>query len=436
MTTFTRSRGASVQAAIEKPARKPRAAKITLKGATPLTAAAPNTPLATAYETSAETPAFATPNINAHAIAARQLRQATSGGDGNGDGDDSEPEDDSNEEKDDENDDASINNNAEALEEFEEEEINNDESQNNGGNNGAPSGAPGGTDPPGGPSNNADDNNDDDQRPNSTRPMIQLISATQENSDIQSALNNMSSNLSSMREVASRPIMQVEQVKMSLTKLNKKSIDEFNFKSQIACADLINFNPATWLSAEVLEILLLRAKKDIAESSRNGAGLPRFSGYSRMTVAQLYTKIGSRSLTGELTGLNYILKIMARCIVDTKHLFENCLAAFQEIECRGANTAAVRGMHTKVAQVHDHWTVTMMEYSIDIFLATQITKSLNSKISGKLFESNFYRSLLGNKMECKKQQIEEKTKLTADNDIVLWLAVVDFTLGTDKRFND
>jgi len=424
--TFTRSRGASVQAT-EKPARKPRATKITLKGATPLTAAAPNTPLATAYETGAETPAYATPNINAHAIAARQLRQAAGGGDGGGGGGDSESEADANEEKDDENDDASIN--VEAEEEFEEEEINNDESQNNGGNNGAPSGGPGGTDPPGDPSNNADDNNDDDQRPNRTPPMIQLISATQGNSDIQSALNNMSNNLSSMREVASRPIMQVEQVKMSLTKLNKKSIDEFNFKSQIACADLINFNPATWLSAEVLEILLLRAKKDVAEASRNGAGLPRFSGYSRMTVAQLYTKIGTRSITGELTGVNYILKIMTRRIVDTKHLFENCLAAFQEIECRGANTAAVRGMHTQVARIHDHWTVTM-EYSIDVYLATQIAKSLNSKISGKLFESNFYRSLLGNKMECKKQQIEEKTKLTADNDIVLWLAVVDYTIST------
>jgi len=49
-----------------------------------------------------------------------------------------------------------------------------------------------------------------------------------------------------------------------------------------------------------------------AEQSRcalsNNEEQPRFSGYSRMTVAHLYAKIGLRSVSGELVGLTYILK--------------------------------------------------------------------------------------------------------------------------------
>jgi len=57
----------------------------------------------------------------------------------------------------------------------------------------------------------------------------------------------------------------------------------------------------------------------------------------------------------------------------------------------------------------DHWTVTM-GYTIEVSLAKEIIKSLNSKIQGKLFETNFFRNLLHNRSECRKQALEEKKK--------------------------
>jgi len=63
-------------------------------------------------------------------------------------------------------------------------------------------------------------------------------------------------------------------------------------------------------------------------------------------------------------------------------------------------------MQSKVAQIFDHWKVTM-GYTIEISLAKEIIKSLNSKIQGKLFETNFFRTLLHNRSECRKQALEE-----------------------------
>ena len=119
---------------------------------------------------------------------------------------------------------------------------------------------------------------------------------------------------------------------------------------------------------------------------------------------------------------------MTKCIVDTKHLLENCLQEFQNIECRGLTITMIRGMHSKVAQVADHWKVTM-GYTIELSLAKEIIKSLNSKIQGKLFDTNFFRTLLNNRSECRKQALEEKQKISADNDITLWLAVLDYTIS-------
>ena len=71
-----------------------------------------------------------------------------------------------------------------------------------------------------------------------------------------------------------------------------------------------------------------------------------------------------------------------------------------------------------------------MGYTIEVSLAKEIIKSLNSKIQGKLFETNFFRNLLHNRSECRKQALEEKQKISADNDITLWLAVLDYTIST------
>jgi len=181
---------------------------------------------------------------------------------------------------------------------------------------------------------------------------------------------------------SSRSIMQVKSIAMALTKLDKASIEDFKFKAQIACRDLKNLNPAIWIAKPVLNILLKQANKDITDESKSSSGQPRYFKYSQMTTEELYTKIGERSPTGELIGVTYIVKVMTKCIVDTKHLFENCLQEFQSIECRGISTSLIRGMQSKVAQILDHWKVTM-GYTIEILLAKEIIKSLNSKIQGK-----------------------------------------------------
>ena len=62
-------------------------------------------------------------------------------------------------------------------------------------------------------------------------------------------------------------------------------------------------------------------------------------------------------------------------------------------------------MHSKVAQVTDHWKVTM-GYTRELSLGKEIIKSLNSKIQGKLFGTNFFRTLLNNRSECRKQALE------------------------------
>jgi len=48
-----------------------------------------------------------------------------------------------------------------------------------------------------------------------------------------------------------------------------------------------------------------------------------------------------------------------------------------------------------------------MGYTIELSLAKEIIKSLNSKIQGKLFDTNFFRNLLHNRSECRKQALEE-----------------------------
>jgi hypothetical protein len=187
---------------------------------------------------------------------------------------------------------------------------------------------------------------------------------------------------------------------MTLSTLTKASSEEFQFKAENACAENKKLNPAVWITSPVMNLLLTRAKKDISEATKTASGVPRFSGYSRMTIANLYTQTGARSPTGELTGVAYIVRVMSRCIVDTTHLFQNCLEAFQTIDCWGATIKDVRGMHTKVSQTQEHC-VNTMRYEMDPYPATQITKSLNSKIQGKLFNTNFLRTLMANRNGCR-----------------------------------
>ena len=229
--------------------------------------------------------------------------------------------------------------------------------------------------------------------------------------------------------LGSTSVMQVKAIEMNMTKIDKASIEEFKFKAKIACEDLKNLNPAIWISKNVLNTLLAQAKKDIANATKSAGGLPKFSAYSQMTTEQLYIQIGKRSKSGELTGVDYIVGIMTRCIADTTHIFQSCLKEFQEIDCRGSSLSMIRGMHTKVTKVLEHWTISM-SYVMDHTLEKLIIKSLNSKLQGKLYDTNFYRTLLNYRNECEKQEKEEKSKKTADNNILLWLAVLDFTCNT------
>jgi len=134
---------------------------------------------------------------------------------------------------------------------------------------------------------------------------------------------------------------------MTLTKLDKVTIEEFMFKAQIACRDLKNLNPAIWIAKPILNMLLKLANKDVTESMKSSSGQPRYFKYSRLTADDLYVKIGERSPTGNLTGVIYIVQVMTRCIVDTKHLFENCLLDFQSNDCRGISITLIRGMHSR-----------------------------------------------------------------------------------------
>ena len=153
---------------------------------------------------------------------------------------------------------------------------------------------------------------------------------------------------------SSRSIMQVKSIEMAFTKLDKASIEDFKFKTQITCRDLKHLNPAIWISKTILNVSLKQANKDITDASKSSSRQPRYFKYSRMTAEELYTKIGERSPIGELIGVIYIVKVMTRCIVDTKHLFENCLQEFQSIECREISISLIRGMQSKVAQIFDH----------------------------------------------------------------------------------
>ena len=60
---------------------------------------------------------------------------------------------------------------------------------------------------------------------------------------------------------SSRSIIEVKSIEMTLTKLDKASIEDFKFKAQIACRDLKNLNPAIWVSKPILNVLLKQAKK-------------------------------------------------------------------------------------------------------------------------------------------------------------------------------
>jgi len=279
--------------------------------------------------------------------------------------------------------------------------------------------------PPGNNGGSDDDANDNPRNNRSTNP-VRIPSPVLVSETFAENISDLNRRLDSFRSTS---VMAVKSIEMSMTKIDKVSIEEFKFKAKIACQDMLHLNPAIWLSKSVLNTLLLQAKKDITNSAKSASGMPRFSAYSQMTTEQLYTQIGKRSESGELVGVDYIVRVMTRCIADTTHLFQTCLKDFTVIDCRGTTPSMVRGMHTKVGQVLDHWNVSM-SYVMDRALSKLIIKSLNSKLQGKLFDTNFYRTLLNNKNECEKQMHEENSKKTADNDLTLWLAVLDYTIST------
>jgi len=173
----------------------------------------------------------------------------------------------------------------------------------------------------------------------------------------------------------------------------------------------------------------LQAKKDATNASRLVSGIPRFAAFSQLTAEELYLQIGERSQSGHLVGVDFIVGVMMRCLGKSTHLFQRCLEGFQEIECRGKEIGQVRGMFNKVEQVRKEWTVAM-GYTMETALTKLAIKSLNSKLQGKLFETNFYRTLLSNRNECEKQEKEVRSKRTADNDLILWCSVLDYTLST------
>jgi len=81
--------------------------------------------------------------------------------------------------------------------------------------------------------------------------------------------------------------MQVKSIEMTLTKLDKASIEDFKFKARIACRDLKNLNPAIWISKPILNILLKQANKDVTEASKSSSGQLRYFKYSQMTTEEL-----------------------------------------------------------------------------------------------------------------------------------------------------
>jgi len=297
------------------------------------------------------------------------------------------------------------------------------------GNPGGDPGNDGSDDEDNGNGNNDPRRNPDRDRPDENRGNDRSSNDDENNNPIS---RSESHDRGQQRETYVYPnsIMSVKSIEMSLTELTKAQIQDFQYKSQIACLDHPHLNPAIWISKLVLNRLLEQANDDIMESAKLPNGTPNYAQLVRLTSKQLYDKIGVRSEDRQtLIGVAYIVKIMTRCIADTKHLFVDCLGEFNKIDCRGNTATHVRNMHKLVNRIYEHWT-TSMEYTIGEQLSKDVIKGLNSRIQGKLFDSNFYRTFMSNKADCKIQMRESGSHTNADNDITLWLAVLNHTLST------
>jgi len=154
---------------------------------------------------------------------------------------------------------------------------------------------------------------DSDNETNSNIEVVDKIFSPSIQNQLANHLVKLSDKIDSINdESSSRSIMQVKSIEMTLTKLDKASIEDFKFKAQIACRDLRNLNPAIWISKAILNTLLKQANKDVTESLKSSSGQPRYFKYSQLTTEELYTKIGERSPTGDLIGVSYIVKVMTR----------------------------------------------------------------------------------------------------------------------------
>jgi len=183
-----------------------------------------------------------------------------------------------------------------------------------GGNaNHANSGNPGGDpdDSDNDPHDDESQGSDSDNESESNVEVVDEVFSPSIQNQLASHLVRLSDKIDSINDdSSSRSIMQVKSIEMTLTKLDKASIEDFKFKAQIACRDLKNLNPAIWIAKPILNTLLKQANKDITESMKSSSGQPRYFKYSRLTAEDLYVKIGERSPKGDLIGVSYIVKIM------------------------------------------------------------------------------------------------------------------------------
>ena len=91
--------------------------------------------------------------------------------------------------------------------------------------------------------------NSDNESENNVEVVDEVFSPSIQN-QLANHLVRLSDKIDSINEdSSSKSIMQVKSIEMTLTKLDKASIEDFKFKAQIACRDLKNLNPAIWISS-------------------------------------------------------------------------------------------------------------------------------------------------------------------------------------------
>ena len=227
--------------------------------------------------------------------------------------------------------------------------------------------------------------------------------------------------------LAGTSVMINKAIEMEMNSLTRESITKFKYTAEIACKTAPNLNPAIWISREILNQLVTQYKKDLMEKTKLPNGEPNYAEYPEIEPEDFVAMIGERGLNGELIGVQLAVRVMTRCVVDTTHLYENCLLDFQNIDCRGNTLKLLRGLHKIINKTCDHWKTTM-EYTIDQRLASEIIRTLNNKIREKNGTSTFLNSWSANKNKALLQMKNAKSDKTPENNLQLWVNVMDYTL--------